>query len=492
MPQPAVTIVELDGALGILPPSAGALLALVGVSSKGPQNAPATYARIKDIVADFGSGPLVEAAAHYLERYGRPGVLVRTGQTTVGSATAIVVTGVTGTSVVTRDVAVVPIDDYEFRFKVIAGGTIGTTGITFQWSLDDGRTWSAVTALGTANTWTAPADANPAGSAAPGIKINFAAGTLLAGDFVTFRTSAPQWNSTEIGDAIDALAKSVLTWELVQIVGALDGALFDQVESKVTAMVPAGKYHGWIGHTRMPTIGETESAYKTALDGIFASKATKHGQVCAGACKLVSSVSGRKYKRPISFAVAARQASQSEEINAADVNLGPLTGVSIRDSNGNPDEHDESANPGLDDSRFCTLRTWEGIQGVYVNRPILLSPTGSDFALLAHRRVLNLAHAALRAYFQRRLNKSVRVDPATGFIREADAVEIEHGARAALTSVLLAKPKASGISFTLSRTDNLLSTKTLSGQGRVIPLGYPEQISLDVGFTNPALQVQTT
>jgi hypothetical protein len=487
MTQPAVIITELDGALGILPPSSGLLFAIVGVSSKGTQNAPATYARVKDIVADFGSGPMVEAAAHYIERYGRPVVLVRTGQTTAGTATAPVLT-VSGTSVISRDAAVVPIDDYEFRWKVIAGGTIGVAGITFQWSLDDGRTWSPVTALGTATTWTAPADTTPAGSAAPGIKINFAAGTLIAGDFVTFRTSAPLFNSTELGLALDALGASILFWELVEIVGALDGTLFDQADIKIAGLPPAGKYHAWIGGTRVPTIAESESTYKTALDAIFGAKATSYGDVCAGACKMTSSVSGRKYKRPISMVVAAREASVSQEIDTADVNLGSLSGVSIRDNLGNTDEHDESINPGLDDSRFTTLRTWDGIQGVYINRPRMLSAGGSDFDILPKRRVLNLAHGALRSYFLRRLSRPVRVNAVTGFILEVEALEIESGARAIMRSVLLAKPKASGVSFTLSRTDNLLSTKTLTGQARVVPLAYPETISLDLGFTNPALQ----
>ena len=35
MTQPALTITELDGALGVLPPSSGALFAVVGVSSGG-------------------------------------------------------------------------------------------------------------------------------------------------------------------------------------------------------------------------------------------------------------------------------------------------------------------------------------------------------------------------------------------------------------------------------------------------------------------------
>ena len=489
MTQPAVTITELDGALGVLPPTSGALFAVVGVSTGGPSITPATYARVKDIVAAYGSGPLVEAAAHYIERYGRPVVLVRTAQTTVGSATAPVL-AVTGTSVITRDAAVVPIDDYEFVFKVIAGGTIGIAGITFQWSLDGGRTWSPVTALGVANTFTAPADSNPVGSAAPGIKINFAAGTLIAGDQASFRTSAPQWNSADIGAALDALAASILTWELAIIVGSLDATMFDTVDGKFTSMIAAGKYHAWIGNTRMPTIGESEATYKAAMDTIFSAKSTKIGMLCAGACKLTSSVSGRKYKRHISHAVAAREASVSQEIDTAAVNLGTLVGVSIRDSNGNVDEHDESVNPGLDDSRYTVLRTWDGVQGVYINRPRVFSPDGSDFQLLPHRRVLNLAHQALRAYFLRRLNSPVLVDKTTGFILESEALEIEAGATAAMRALLLAKPKASAVQFALSRTDNLLSTKTLNGTARVTPLAYPEFILLDLGFINPALQVQ--
>jgi uncharacterized membrane protein YphA (DoxX/SURF4 family) len=63
-------------------------------------------------------------------------------------------------------------------------------------------------------------------------------------------------------------------------------------------------------------------------------------------------------------------------------------------------------------------------------------------------------------------------------------------ALAVLRDTLLAQPKASGVLFALSRTDNLLSTKTMTGQARVIPLAYPEVISLDLGFFNPALQIQ--
>jgi hypothetical protein len=477
MTQPAVTITELDGQLGVLPPSAGRILALVGASSAGPIDTPATFARVKDLVNAFGQGPLVEAAAHEVERYGRPVLVVRTGQSAPGAASDVTFTG-TGTSVVTVDATGVH-DDYEAAIKVVAGGTVGTTGITFQYSLDRGRTLSSVVSLGIAVTYTVPDS---------GVIFNFAAGTLVTGDVATVVISAPQWNAAELGTALDALGLSTVSWEGVEIVGSLTASTFDTVELKLTGLSNLGKNHWWVGNTRLPDEGEDEATYLAAMSLAFGSKASKHGALCYGGCKLTSSVSGRKYRRPVAFVAAAREQFLTEEQDSALIDLGPLP-CSIRDDAGNPDEHDESANPGADDARFYTLRTWEGYQGVYVNRPRLFSVTGSDFQLVPHRRVMNVARDVLRNYFSRRLNKPVRVDRDTGFILEAEALEIESGATAALRTALTTKPKASDAVFVLSRYDNLLASKTLTGDARVTPLAYPELVEIALGFFNPALQV---
>jgi len=445
---------------------------------------PAAFARVIDLIASFGTGPAVEAAAIMIERFGKPVLFTRTGQTTAGTfpAGTVTVQPGTGTCVAVVDaVGTAPWDDYEFAILVTAGGTIGTPGITFQWSLDNGRTLSPVTALGAATSFVFPESG--------GVQVDFGAGTLVLGDTITFRGSAPKWNTTEMGTALDALFASGVAWENAEIVGDLEPADMVLVDSKFSAGLTRGKYKGWIGSVRMENIGETPAAYSASLDAAWGASASVYGEVCAAAARTLSSVSGRQYRRPVAFTVAPREQSVSEEINIADTNLGSLPGVSIRDSNGNAVEHDESINGGLDDLRFTVLRTFDELQGVYVNRPRVFSAAGSDFDIFPKRRVMNIAHAALRNYFVRRLSKAVRVDLETGFILESDALEIETGARRAMASALLAKPKASGIQFTLSRTDNILSTKTLTGNARVIPLAYPEKFEIDVGFLNPALQV---
>lgn len=480
MTQPAVIITELDGALGILPPSSGALHAIVGPASSGPFDTPAAFARIKDIQSNYGNGPAVEAAAHYIDRYGRAVLFTRCAASVTAILGTVDVADVTGTSVVTATGT--PTDDAEVVAKVIAGGTIGTAGITYQVSLDGGRTFGPLTALGTANTLTTPDNL--------GVVFHFAVGTLLAGDTWNVLTHAATWNGGDLGPALDALKASQQFWELVQIVGPIAAGDVPTIDLKLAGMASSGKYKGWIGNVRIPNIGESESTYATSLAG-FSADASKYGSLYAGGCKLTSSISGRRYRRPVSIATAAREASSSQEINIADVNLGALSGVTIADVNGNPDEHDESVNPGLDDMRFAVLRSWDGRGGVYVNRPRLFSPTGSDYQLMPHRRVMNITHAALRDYFILRLNKPVIVSATTGFILPEEASEIEKGALAVMRATLLAKPKASAVQFALSRTDNLLSTRTMTGQARVIPLAYPEFVALDVGFFNPALQLVT-
>ncbi len=135
------------------------------------------------------------------------------------------------------------------------------------------------------------------------------------------------------------------------------------------------------------------------------------------------------------------------------------------------------------------LRTWERRAGVFVNRPRLFCPTGSDFQLLPHRRVMNIALQILRSYFEERLNSPILVDRTSGFILESEALAIEAGANARLSAALLSKPKASDAYCVVARNENLLSTKNLSADARVVPLAYAESVSLSVGFSNPALNV---
>lgn len=481
MPNPSVILNELDGAIGTLPAGARAM-AVIGTAFSGPVATPAAHAKRKAILDTFGGGAAPESAAYHIEGKRLPVVFVRAAAAVAATNDTIDTSAVAGSVTVTITAATLANDDYELVWEAINGGTVGTAGITFRYSYDGGRSWAPETALGTALVFAFPG--------AGGISFDFDTGeTVLAGDRVTLRTYGPTVDATSLGAAIDALAASTLEWEIVHFADPITATTFATIETKFAALAAAGKERAWVGNFRMPELGETEAEYLTAFSSAFSSLASIHGELCFGACELTSALTNRRAMRPVSYVIASEEASVSEEINIADPNRGALKGVTIRDENGNAKHHDELISPGADDARASTLRTWNEFQGVYPTRPRLFSPAGSDFEIMPHRRVMNLAKKVLRAYLARRLSRPIRVNKTTGFILEAEALQIEAGARAVLRAALGAQPKASDWSFTVSREDNLLSTKTMTGQARVTPLAYPDTIEVDVGYQNPALQV---
>lgn len=476
---PGVYVNETDYTLGATAAAAGGkLLAIVGPSTTGPIGLPSSFARWPDAAATFGAGPLVEAAAYFIERYQRPVLLCRT-DVTGDPVISAVDSEATGTSVVTVAANPDPTDNYQLALEFLNDGTVGQAGITYRVSVDDGRTWSNTMSLGTANTIAFPG---------AGVSFALAAGTVKKGDLHAAQATASQPNGTNLTAALEGLKLTLNAWGIVLFTEVIDANTFDAVDAVAT--YSNGK-HQWIASPRPANVGESEATWQAALAPLSADKASDNGGAYAGACKLTSPISGRRYRRPAAWPVAAAFASVAEHVNIAETRRGPLPGVSIRDENGMPDEHDEALFPGLEAMRFGSLRTWPRRQGVYVTRARTFAPTGSDYTLMPNRRVMDLAHELLTDYLIDRCHRPILVSRKTGFILPSEARDIELGADAVLAAGLLAGPKASGAYFRLSRTDNLLAIPALNCIGRVLPLAYPEWINLNMSLENPALlQIQ--
>jgi hypothetical protein len=118
----------------------------------------------------------------------------------------------------------------------------------------------------------------------------------------------------------------------------------------------------------------------------------------------------------------------------------------------------------------------------------MMAPAGSDFAFAQYRRVMDLACTVARAALVKYLNDSVRLDPTTGFILEAEARAIEADVNGQLEDKLVASGQASSSSVTIKRDANIGGTQTMPVTVRVQPLGYAKFITVDIGFANPALQ----
>lgn len=611
--QPRVETTILDGALGIIPPTLGDIVAVVGASSAGPLNTPVAFARGADVQSTFGSGPLVEEWCSLIELTGKPVLGCRAAASTSATETALNDDEWTGTAVPTIDAATAADDDYEVYVEITQGGTLGADDVLYVTSLDGGRTKSAeasLTGLGltipttaglvaldfevvgaglialvnelrtdmiahfaltaggvhggadaasgagigaaattiaeaitlanqlrvaheahrivtagsvhgaadTANAITLAAATTSAEAAAlaneikadynahrilttggvhgavdstnPTAAANADAGTFVAGDVLTFRTTAAVWNTTDLGAALTALKNTAQTWQILLVVGAMTSAGFSALDAFFVSLEARNIFKHGIASTRIPNLDETEAEYLTSLTGTFGSLASPWINLCAGSVKMTSAVSARQYKRPVAWIEAVRESSIDPKVDPAQVDLGPLPGVRISDENGNPDDHDETIYPGLDDARFTTLRSWDGRPGVYVNNGRMFSAVGSDFIYVQLRRVMNVAAKALVFYFENRLSSDLDLDPATGYITKPQAAELNDGGTGAMRQQLFPDDRATDATCVVSELDNVISTGTVNVEGRVIPKGYVKVFKIKIGFNNPALRTQ--
>jgi len=479
---PAVSLTQLDGGLGIQSPLSGDLPAVIGCSTTGTAATPGTYTRIADLKTAFGAGPLVEAAAMLIEQTGKPVVCCKAATVTDGAQSDLVVTGKTGLSVVTLTAGVKPIDEYDVRILIVNGGTVGSAGITYRWSLDGGRTYSPIAALGTATTI-----AITDGTQVTGVSFDLTAATLVTGDYWTCRTSAPQSDATTLLAATTALTNSTLDWDFALLTDNATATNVAALHVWMGALFTAGKDRAFLAGFRRPTLAETEATYLTAWGSAFGSVSTTYGAVGYGYAKTRSSVSGRVYKRSPAWSAAVRAVQLYLGQDMAEVALGPLAGVTLSDANGNPDDHDEYINPGGDTARGLTLRTIPGYAGAYICNPRMLHPTGSDFQYWQFRTVMNKACEIVRQTLSGRLSKAIRLN-AAGTILESEARDIEALVNAKLKAALLSQPSCSSVTFVLNRDDVVLSTQTLTGDVRIVPLAYPKQINVILAFNNPALR----
>lgn len=475
---PTARTTETDGGLGIRSPLTRLPMVVMGQCTAGDFNVPTPVTRKSDLVATFGAGRAVEAAAYAIERFGLTVIVIRTETDTAHVLSAVTSTALGGTSVVTLEDQA-PNDDYEPGLRVILGGTIGTGPITLQYTLDNGRTWSADVSLGTAVNYTIPGS---------NVRFNFAAGTLVTGATYFADVFAENFDGTNLGDACDALASTALAWEFVQVCGPVTDTLAGVVDAMLDSLHALGKHHWALMHFEVQDKADSDATYIAAFNTEFSAYAHTSVAMAAGACKCASNVTrGRQYRRPPSHPVGALIASLSEEIDAAQIlQAGRLPGVTLRDSLGNPEAgyYDESVSPGLDDVRALTLRTHDGEAGVFVNNPRLCSPTGSDFDFVQKRRVMNLARGAAVQYLRRQvLSRNLRVNTQTSYIREADLQSLESGANMQVRGVVMAKPKASSATVVLHRNDPVLQPPyPLTGDLRLVPLAYPKDVTLDASY----------
>lgn len=483
---PGVRFTKSDGNTGVVKPSTTGILAIIAASAIGVANQPGTFAREADVFSAKGLGPLIEYGSYYMGNAGKPVLLITPTCSTAATYSAVDVTGVTGTSVVTAG-ATAPLDEYDVTVIVKHGGTIGVAGITFIYTLD-GVTFSPLQALGTAVTITLNA---PVVNVSSGVGFALAAGTLIAGDTWKCTTTRAQMTNGDLITALEALRVTRLPWDAVLVDGDFASANLTTLDTWLTNLESKGVFkHGYMNtrmkHLPAPT-GETEAAFATAMGTLTASSSSIRVDVGTDGGDLPSLITGLVQRRPVSLGVATRKVSTPVGVDPAEKDLGPIPGFQIYDTNGNPKWHDEANFPGLDDLRLTTFRTWDDEAGVFINNARLLSPANSDYVYDQHAFCMNAACTLAYQGLKNQVSKSVRKqdpDPVTGaiYILEEDAAAIEETVNPPIAAAL--KGQVNAVKFILSRTDDFSSNlgATATGEVQVEELEYIKNFGITAKF----------
>lgn len=488
----SIQLVDNGGAAIIVPSQSVQFVA--GCASQGPIGTIFATRSPQSLNNTFGWGPGVEAASLACVAGGTV-LFSRTTGAVAGTSTAVTHTG-TGTSVLT--LTGTPFDTYFLEVVAMASSTIGTSG-QIQISLDAGRSFSPTINLGTGTTFAIPGT---------GLTLNFAAGTLVAGDIFQASTTEPNWNTAGILVAMNALQASPYAQQgfgSVHFPGVAAGSdattIGTDLENWAAAVAPlfsqaivsARDAHA---PTTWGGAGETEAAWMSAILTDFGDVAQKRIAACGAYYNQASAIPNPlgmvpQFRRSIAYAVGARTVQPGFTPNRSwgRVKIGPLPLLlnPAKDASDGFVYHDEAINPGLNAGRFVTTTSRAYLQGRYVLQANNMASTGAQISSWPLISVASVAETILIQVGQQSINDDVRLLK-SGLMDPRDLSTIQRGLQSAIDSNMTAQQMISSASVVIDGSQNLI---TNGGQVPVTCTLVQRQIILQVNITlqyvNPAL-----
>ena len=473
------------------------ILAIIASSSTGTASAAGIFTNQAQLTSAFGLGPLPEYGTYEINVSGRPVVAIK-ATPSIAATYSTITSHITGTATVVAG-ATAPYEHYAPVVTFVNGGTLGTSGITFTYSLDGGNTTSGVQALGTSTTLTIPNS---------GVSFTLSvggSGTIVAADSFSCFTERPLLNNSDLTTSLNVLNQTRLPWEGVLADCAYNTGTVGLLDTWCSGREANGQFNFFLINTRYLTeptpTGESPSAYTTAMTALTSADASDRGCVGADGGHVVSLISGLNLKRPTALALAGMAMSLTPNIGISPsfVGNGPVTGFQIS-SGGNPNDWDEAIyGPALDPLRLVTLRSFApgGPTGCYITNPNVLVTSATDsIKWIQLLRVMNKGCTIAWQVLATQLNRGVHtvLNSNTGKINidERDAQSIEHLVNSPLQAGL--SGQVTGVSFSVNRDDDLsVQGSPLSAEVQIAPLfyigGFQVQVALVKSITAPATVV---
>jgi hypothetical protein len=379
-------------------------------------------------------------------------------------------------------------DDYQCLVTVVTGGTLGTTGIVLQASLDGGLLYGSQVSLGTNLTFTPNV---PITGVSSGIVFDFTSGdTLVAGDTFFVISTGPRMTTADLTSALAVLRSTKLAWDLVLVHGETSAAFVSICDTWSNAFNPYGIFPFLLLSTRHKYLpvpaAETDAAFQTAMSTLLSEAASINVCVGTDAAWMVSAVSGLTKPQFTNVYIATRLEASEIGVDPAYVALGPLGNANLDNPSGALAWHDEWAEPGLDSStiRLSTLRSWPDEIGTFITNAYVLSTPGSLYVFAQQARVMNAACEAVFAALTPLVSAGYPTNLKTGLIQEATAADWEARGQAVLNAAV--SGQVSGAVFTVSRNDINLGNgpATITCSVSVASLKYVKKFVVGAQFVN--------
>ena len=471
----STTLTVVDGGLGTSrtlarPP------AIVGCSASGTAATAGLYSSLEDAVAAFGQGKLTALAAEYFATAGGPLVLVKATSSTAGSAGSVTAVG-TSTAVMTVTTST-SVDDFSVKVIVTrAAADLAAVSAAVKVSLDGGLTYGEEIAVPLSGVLSLTGT---------GLAVTWADGTFVVGDTFAFAATAPIWDTTALGLALDALEATTFDHEFVHVAEHVTGATVSTLDTSVSGLEAVNTFRWWLAGTRPPGSAESVSTWQGVLLGTspgFSAFTSRHGAIVASFASHRDAIRGHYAARNVSWIIGPRLALLREVSGGAGlaehpgrVRSGALGGIDAGNLT-----HDFRTLTALDTGRFMGAQSLPGRDGYYATA-MTRATAGSDFTSIMHVRLVKEAARLAVAVTQEYINDNVRtitggkLDP-----RDADAIDAY--VTAALVRDLVATGLASAVSSAVDRTNNVVSTSQLNFKVRVRPLGYATLIDIDLSLS---------
>ena len=422
----------------------------------------------KTIREKLGLSPLADSVMDSIENGSNLIYCLPIAASVDGSSTVPVKTGTsTGTCTVTGK----PNNKYDVIILIAETGTLNVA--VFKYSLNGGYSYSDEITVPEAGAYVLPGT---------GLTLTFAAGVVtpnlsfVAGDNFKFTTVAPQLSNQDVLDALDKVRTSIISYEMVHIVGESTKALWAAVAAEAETFATDYK---------KPLYFIMEARYMLSTEDVGTYVDYLTAEIKNIKSSLVTIVASHSSYVRMDGAVA--------EINNASIVLGLYSKAKVQQSIGETktfniaeDKMLELLPSGigdyigwLDDARYLTFRRYDGLANFYVTNARTAAAEDSDYKYGERVRVLNKLRRDTRKEALLQLQSDIDMSDVEGSLQAiAKFIEVP------LDEMAKNKEISSGRIVVPEGQDILLSEK-LNFIARYVPIGQVREIDVDLGMENP-------